>query len=419
MVILYSCESGNSDARSGARKNLYSDIVSGTGLIIPDSNRYNFNVNVNVKANRVMYTSDFINMDSSYLIYLETKEDNLIGSIDKLIFWSDRIIILDKKIVNGFFIFDTKGKFIKKVASIGRGFAEYNQITDITINKEDSLIVVYDHTSKKAMFFNLEGDFYNEKKVNEYYQNIAFYPGNKYLAYCESSVSTVNNKHFSLVLLDSNFSVITGLLETPNGLRVNTMANLYENSNGVYLISPYYNNIVLFDNQNKFYSFANLKTTAGSQIDYDFLSGITNLSVSEQLKAIRKTSMVNCIMDLQVNKSKILFTYAWEKTRNSVLFDLNTKKTISCNGLFSDDLFMSSINYWPLASFDNCWVFPLYPGSIVTGYNRSVVTNKKNRVSRAVIDTSLSRYNNLLYSIATKAKEDDNPVLLVAGLKSL
>jgi hypothetical protein len=418
LLVLGSCNSKNRPTVKSNDIDICKKIASGTTAIIPDGNEYNAKINVNVKSKRIINTSELIDVDSSHLIFLETNENNLVGSIDKLMIWGDKIIIVDKRIVNGFFVFNSKGEFIKKVNSVGRGFAEYNHITDITINKKDGLIVLYDHTSKKALLFTSEGDFVNEKKVNDYYKNIAFFSENKYLGYSDYSLATGNNKHHSLSLLDSNFNKIEEFLEIPNGLKVISPASLYEGQNGLFLVSSYYNNIALFKG-NKMYPFADIKVKNGSEIDYAFLEGITNLPADNQLKALQKTDQINSLMNLQVNTSKVLFTYACKDARNSVLFDLNTKKSISCNGLFSDDLFMNNIVCWPLASFDNNWVFPLYPGPIVTGYTRSLLANSKEGVSKDVFDGSLNKHNKLLYKITQHSKENDNPVLLVARVKPL
>lgn len=69
------------------------------------------------------------------ILALETTPDNLISKVDKLEMTNDRLYLLDEQ-QDMIFIFDRKGKYITKIADIGRGPAEYIEISDFHIDND-------------------------------------------------------------------------------------------------------------------------------------------------------------------------------------------------------------------------------------------------------------------------------------------
>ena len=63
-------------------------------------------------------------------IILETREDCLIGRIESLQVFDERIYILDSRKAKSLFVFDMEGKFIQKIGSYGNGPGEYNEPLD-------------------------------------------------------------------------------------------------------------------------------------------------------------------------------------------------------------------------------------------------------------------------------------------------
>lgn len=87
-------------------------------------------------------------------ITLETKSECLIGNVEQIIFVEDKkkiILLSDKDIL----VFDSNGKFINKIGTIGNGPLEYLHPSVIAYN--DNVVAVYSNSSLKIVFFTIEG----------------------------------------------------------------------------------------------------------------------------------------------------------------------------------------------------------------------------------------------------------------------
>jgi hypothetical protein len=89
-------------------------------------------------------------------IVLETRDDVLIGSINAIQVYKDRVYVLDRqqKIL---FVFDMNGLFIRKIGSIGSGPGEYLEIVDFTINYDKDEIYLYDPRFQKIHKYKPDG----------------------------------------------------------------------------------------------------------------------------------------------------------------------------------------------------------------------------------------------------------------------
>ena len=83
-------------------------------------------------SNDVFNTSEFI--DSSYFIRLETSEQCLIKFINKVVFTSDYIFVLDRQGNNKVLVFNKKGGFLHTIGSVGRGPNEYVLLYDFCVD---------------------------------------------------------------------------------------------------------------------------------------------------------------------------------------------------------------------------------------------------------------------------------------------
>lgn len=91
------------------------------------------------------------------LVQLESKDDNLIGVISKVVYFKDRFYILDR-LTQQFFCFDERGKLKYKISASGKGPGEYNFITDFTIDPKGERIFILDPVVQRVLLFCLEGN---------------------------------------------------------------------------------------------------------------------------------------------------------------------------------------------------------------------------------------------------------------------
>ena len=95
---------------------------------------------------------------SAVCVRLDDENDkSLIGSIDKLVVFNEKLYVLDGQIAKGLFVFDWDGRFIRKIGSLGQGPGEYINIRDFTLNTDNNEIIILDN--HKILFFNFDGNF--------------------------------------------------------------------------------------------------------------------------------------------------------------------------------------------------------------------------------------------------------------------
>jgi hypothetical protein len=82
-----------------------------------------------------------------------------IGSVERLIIYDKYVIVLDAFKSECVFIFDISGNLINVIKNKGGGPKEYHGLSDISIHKEDSHIVLNDRLAPYLLYFTLDGQF--------------------------------------------------------------------------------------------------------------------------------------------------------------------------------------------------------------------------------------------------------------------
>lgn len=104
--------------------------------------------------------------DSLTYIPLDSENGNcLLGEISKLEITDSAIFILDNP-NDKLYKFNRSGKFLHSIGNIGQGPGEYVSIFDFVIDPYENKIVVLDRTSRKILFYNLDGDLINEVPIS-------------------------------------------------------------------------------------------------------------------------------------------------------------------------------------------------------------------------------------------------------------
>jgi hypothetical protein len=129
----------------------------------------NIKVDIDKEPKVVDFNDYFV---SSNVIALESIDESIFSRIDRLCLFNEQIYILDKQ-MNTVFIFNSNGKFIKKIHKIGKGPQEYQSLTDFTIDRENGQIVLYSDRPYKLFFYDLSGNLIKTKKLNDLYNSIS------------------------------------------------------------------------------------------------------------------------------------------------------------------------------------------------------------------------------------------------------
>ena len=95
-------------------------------------------------------------------IALSNEREAIIGKIDKLILYSDRIYILDKRAVSGVLIFSQEGEFLHK-SRLGKGPGELIHPQDFNI--VNGQLVISDQNFIK--YYNLDGEYLSSMTLSD------------------------------------------------------------------------------------------------------------------------------------------------------------------------------------------------------------------------------------------------------------
>lgn len=99
-------------------------------------------------------------------IILETTDESLIGHIGGVYVFDDFIVIFDNSPQKAILVFDSKGKFVRKIGKLGAGPEEYLNISDFTVDSENREIYIMDQSASKINKYNiLSGEFVNSIEV--------------------------------------------------------------------------------------------------------------------------------------------------------------------------------------------------------------------------------------------------------------
>lgn len=105
----------------------------------------------------------FDTISNKQIVYvpLETKEECLIGEVEKIIVKQDKIFVADFTVSKTLFVFDMQGKFLFKINKRGKGPGEYIQFHDFDVNIDGS-IYLWDINLCKFIICDSTGTFVRE-----------------------------------------------------------------------------------------------------------------------------------------------------------------------------------------------------------------------------------------------------------------
>lgn len=196
-----------------------------------------------IDENTVLKYSDIC--DSIRYVKLETRDDNLIGRIDKIIAAKDLLIVLDLAIAKRIFVFDRSGKFLNAIGEIGEGPGEYDFPSDMAYDAYHDELLVLCHNKKSIMRFKLDGTFVKEIKTDCGVAAIHVAGKDSCLLYLNNYTQKGGKiNDYNILIIDENGNTISRLLPY-NKDRVALSPpckNIFYTFQNELLFSPYYYN---------------------------------------------------------------------------------------------------------------------------------------------------------------------------------
>ena len=131
------------------------------------------------------------------IIPLETTDATLIGDLGKIVMFNDKIYVLFKR--NTLLVFDDKGKFLRKIGSIGEGPGEYRVIGDFDVTnhavflRDYHKILQYDDNGEFMRSIPFDVNLFGINVVED--KILGFVTGEKHISYIYTHEGKCLNKY--------------------------------------------------------------------------------------------------------------------------------------------------------------------------------------------------------------------------------
>ena len=349
-------------------------------------------------------------------IRLETNDDCLL-TLKPDFYFTDKYIFVNnsKQILQ----FDRKGRFIKQIGRHGRGPGEIGLIRQLTVLDDEKLLIAQTNWARKLYYFNYEGEFLRQRKVQDIYRIIGL-PGNRLLNfdYCsggaeeyifvltnsQGDTTGVVKNHYNWENTAGYGAVVSYDLFRPF---YEYMGNTYfksRHNDTVYqaigdTISPAY-----FIDLGKYLLPQELRlealNTSPATRFQDFKEGSRGYRFVSTLEADEKLFISS--QDYQDGEVQYNMLYYRPESRSTLMVDDTGYPSGILNNLDGGP------DFWPIGTVNDSTAYMwLLPHEILhNGYELEKVTGEtENR--------QLSNFKEVL----DKIKEDDNPVLMLVYLK--
>ena len=197
-------------------------------------------------------------MDFVDIVQLETKKNCLIGTVSKLIVTKSEIIVVDKKIANCVYVFNTDGSFRTTISRRGRGPKEYLDISDVFLSEDESEINITDFEHDRIQVYDCNGNYLRTIKNMTWYSAMETLDSCTMIAYDECNFKRTGN---SFLAIDNSNSVKYSFGESvySSKLTFGRIQNLYKFYDGVYGTVNFKNTIYKFTSDSV-YAYCHIST---------------------------------------------------------------------------------------------------------------------------------------------------------------
>lgn len=346
-------------------------------------------VKVDVTENKEGKTSDYFTC--SEIIVLETCENSLISSIDRLIRTENNIYILDKS-RKQIFIFDHHGKFIKALNHRGRAPGEYIQIVDAGVDTLNKQIIVMADIPMCILYYDLQGNFIKQKPLPHLLDNII----------CENGKEFFYNTYYKEDKKKDYYIWFSEVLDCRKELPLQKNNNFFLkgpriiNSSGILFTKRYDNTVFSLKND-----------TITPEIRFDF--GENNIPPHLKENLNDKKFYLECMQKkichsvsyLRNNERFITF-----KTNfgGFIIYDKPENKASYFKYMKDEESGLIFSTYFPHDGADNRMLFTMNANQFLDLFYNLTSVREAN--------------NEFIQNLGTILKEDDNPILFFYKFKT-
>ncbi len=327
-------------------------------------------------------------VSSTQIVPLESNENCLIGGITKLLYYDNKIFVLDSYVSKGLFVFDKNGKFLYKVGRVGQGPGEFNNPTDFYIDKDKQEIVLLSD-SDNLIFYDIAGVYMGKTIDLLKNQGGAF----DFVKIKQMYVVRAGSRENDLKILDDKLRVVNSYFPFLNrdidgGDYFNVLQKVNDD---LVLYRRYCSNIIYKIAKSALVPYKEFVFPSGN-INYD------NLTADSNFKDIEKTHfLIESFVSL-TNQGYLAF----RKKEDYYISFFNNNSSKAQAFKFSN--FENNITFDPY-----CSVF-----GADNENNRFIWVSSPERINAAIEEKNISLKEN---SPLKGVNADDNPVLLFTKMK--
>lgn len=173
------------------------------------------------------------------LVPLETNDSVLIGKIDKVVLWKDKLFVASFQKGQVVYAFDLRGHFLGKIGNQGRGPEEYIQLFDLFIDTVRNSLCFLSRVDQKLLEYDLN-DFHLKKVRRLPRAFYRLYPWSGGFIGYMGNYTQDPKEPYNLWILDSSLHVVDKTLNIDEGWESKTLniKNLSSYNDTVYYIAP-------------------------------------------------------------------------------------------------------------------------------------------------------------------------------------
>lgn len=379
ILILYAC---NEKKINNVRED---NIITTRNQIIKITNDvFNSTIDLNTLIQEFDYTP------------LETKNECLIGSINKLLISKDSYIIHDKD-NSKIFRFNKEGRYMNQIGIVGNGPHEYKEAYDVSLSTNNDISVL-DLKGRKIIIYRLDGSYLNEIKIKFLFTQHEYFD-NKLVCniYKSENPLTPSINGYKLVVSDSLNNVMSEAIKYKiNKSNTYTVLNPLRNFCGkIFFNDPFHNRIIGVGDRGIFQEFTIVyeDNLWDKNINFDILDD----------QAIKQTISENTYMDGDyVMADNFLYFSLLKKNKRADIF-----YSIKNNSFIGGSSFLNEKNRMELLSFKSPrWCDS--DGTFVSLINPYQLIQFKDYILEGGMNNLSAKEKRIILN----SKEDDNPILI-------
>lgn len=264
---------------------------------------------INLRYVDTLYLETFV--ESFSVIPLELTQNSIIDNVSRLIMYDDYFLVVENSRTNkAITIFNSSGRYIRRISNFGRGPGEYLSITAFEVDQTSRNLYVYDNFSRSVYIYDSLGTFTDKIDVDGLIaSDFKILDDSTFAFYSPDEVSEFQNKTYPKGLLvhkikENKFESLLEYSEDTEIVRAFNSGWFTQGEGYVGLLSSI---------ENKYYKVSDGKAIA----EYSFLLPFKEIGYND--KSVR-----TAFKAYPVESNKYIFFYVFFKDGTQffpVLFD--------------------------------------------------------------------------------------------------